>query len=98
MTLVVEDQRAEVGNNLVTSGQPARIDCRLNAPGRLKASVYSRSGQKIMDVLDEERGIGIWPVVWNGTNSEGRRVAPGVYVLMVESAGQETRAKVLVRD
>ncbi|MBK8869993.1 MAG: VCBS repeat-containing protein [Elusimicrobia bacterium] len=98
VTLRVVDHQAEVGNNLVTPEQPARIDCRMNAPGRLKAAVYSRSGQKIMDVLDEERGIGIWPVVWNGTNSEGRRVAPGVYVLMVESAGQETRAKVLVRD
>jgi hypothetical protein len=98
VTLHVEDHQAEVGNTLVTSDQPARIDCRMNAPGRLKAAVYSRSGQKILDVLDEERGVGIWPVVWNGTNSDGRRVAPGVYVLMVESAGQETRAKVLVRD
>jgi hypothetical protein len=98
ITLHVEDHQAEIGNNLVTLEQPARIDCRMNATGRLKASVYSRSGQKILDLLDEERGIGIWPVVWNGTNSEGRRVAPGVYVLMVESAGQETRAKVLVRD
>ena len=98
VTLHVEDHQAEVGNNLVTSDQPARIDCRMNTPGRLKAAVYSRSGQKILDVLDEERGVGIWPVVWNGTNSDGRRVAPGVYVLMVESAGQETRAKVLVRD
>jgi hypothetical protein len=98
VTLQVEDQRAEVANNLVTADQPALVECRMNTPGNLKAYVLSHLGQKIVDVMDLERGIGVWPVEWNGTNSEGRRVAPGVYVLIMEFGGQQTRTKVLVRD
>ncbi len=98
VTLQIQDHRAEVINNLVTKEHPARIDCLMKEPGQLKASVFSRLGQKVVDLVDEEKGIGDWPVEWDGTNSDGRRVAPGVYVLWTESGGQETRTKVLVRE
>lgn len=98
VTLHVEDERAEVATNLVTADQPAKIECRMNAPGKLKAYVVSRMGQKIVDLMDLERDVGVWPVEWNGTNSEGRRVTPGVYILMIELGDQKLRAKVLVRE
>ncbi|MBK8869994.1 MAG: VCBS repeat-containing protein [Elusimicrobia bacterium] len=98
VTLTVENQETKIESNLITRDQSALINYSLTAPGRLKASVFTRSGQKVVDLLDEDRAAGFWPIQWDGTNREHRRVAPGVYVLAVTTGDQQVRTKILVKE
>ncbi|MBK8575942.1 MAG: hypothetical protein IPN90_09790 [Elusimicrobia bacterium] len=93
----VENQQATVRTNRIKSGGRAVVDCSLTSTGRIKAAVYNRLGEKVKDLLDEERGPGIWPVEWDGQNSEGHFVSPGFYVLVVDSAGQITKTTIVVQ-
>lgn len=98
VTLEVEDRNINVGSNLISSNHPARIDVQMTESGRLRATVSSSLGEKVKELLDDQKVAGIWPVEWDGTNNEGRRVSPGVYILAVEAGDQQTRTKILVRD
>jgi hypothetical protein len=98
VTLTVENQEPKIESNLITRDQSALVNYSLTAPGRLKAAVFTRSGQKIVDLLDEDRAAGFWPIQWDGTNREQRRVAPGVYVLMIDAGTQPVRIKILVKE
>lgn len=66
-------------------GAPIRIECQMPAPGRLKVWVLDRRGETIATLLDEERGVGLWPVDWEGRNSAGEPVAPGIFILYIET-------------
>lgn len=95
--LTVAQSQVTVWTSRVTAIQSAVLDCHLLEPGRIKATVYNRSGEKVADLVDEERGVGVWPVQWDGRNSQGHPVAPGFYVLVVESSGQKTKTTILVQ-
>jgi hypothetical protein len=97
VVLMVEGNQAEVGTNLVSDGQRARVEYEMTAPGHLKVAVYTRMGQKLITLIDDERAAGIWPAEWDGTNQEGRRVAPGIYLWIAEWGDQKARTKVLVQ-
>jgi hypothetical protein len=73
------------------------VECSLSDPGRITASVYDRRGRRLKELMDEDRGIGVWTVEWDGTNSAGRRVAAGIYFLVVESNGRVEKHKIVIR-
>jgi hypothetical protein len=98
VTLTVEENGTEVATNLITANQTARINVNLSTTGRIKAVVFTRSGEQVVALWNEERGPGIWPVNWDGTNRDGRRVAPGVYVMVIEAGGQTVKEKILVKE
>lgn len=84
--------RAEDGaNGRVT------VECQVTEPAHIKAGVYDRRGQRLVDLLDDERGVGVWPVEWDGKNASGKRVAPGIYFLQVETNGRVERHRIVVR-
>jgi hypothetical protein len=98
ITLTVQNQETKIESNLITRDQSALVNYSLIVPGRLKAAVFTRTGQKVVDLLDEDRAPGFWPIQWDGTNQEQRRVAPGVYVLAVTAGDQQVRTKILVKE
>jgi hypothetical protein len=78
------------GTRLLTTvlrrgGAPIRIEGQLVTAGRLKVWVLDRRGETIATLVDDERGAGLWPVEWDGRNSAGEPVAPGIYVLFIET-------------
>jgi hypothetical protein len=95
--LAVASQGVTVRTNRVKAGGRATLDCSLIQAGRIKAAVYNQAGEKVVDLLDEEHAPGVWPVEWDGRNSEGNPVASGFYILIVEVAGQETKTTILVQ-
>lgn len=75
----------------------AVVECVVTDQTRIKAGVFDRRGQRLAVLLDEERGAGVWVVEWDGTNNAGRRVAAGIYFLVVEANGRTERHRVVVR-
>lgn len=87
-----------VVDNRVQRGGRAVVECTLSRPGRLKATVWTAGGERLKDLVDEERGVGVWTVEWDGTNNAGRRVAAGVYILRTEWNDATDQKKILVQD
>ena len=66
--------------------------------GYVSILVYSVRGRLIRTLIDAHQASGIYTVTWDGTDSQGRPVASGVYFYRLTSNGQsETRRMVLVR-
>jgi len=67
-------------------------------PGRVRVRVYDIRGRSVRTLVDGERDAGIWEVVWDGEDDSGRRVASGVYhVLMVTAEGEAVQKVTLVK-
>ena len=47
--------------------------------------VYSLTGQKIIELIDDHVNAGMYTVTWNGMNHAGTPVSSGVYIYMLQS-------------
>jgi len=57
--------------------------------------VYNELGQKVVTLIDNKKqNSGTYEVVWNGTNSNGRQVASGVYFYMLKYGNYSQTKKV----
>lgn len=57
--------------------------------------VYNQLGQKITTLVDNrQQNAGTYQVVWNGTNSYGKKVASGVYFYMLKYGNYSQTKKV----
>ena len=88
---------SSVVTNLLRDGGAARLEARVESEGHLKASVYSREGRLLRVIIDENKSPGVYVFSWDGANSDGTRVAPGVYTVVVDRGGQIDRHRILVR-
>ncbi|MDD4004726.1 MAG: kelch repeat-containing protein [Elusimicrobiaceae bacterium] len=61
-----------------------------NLPTSTAVRIYTLSGEKVWDGSKNSAG----PLVWEGKNSSGNKVASGVYLAVVEGAGQTKVFKV----
>lgn len=83
--------------NRIRPGERALWDLRVPQPSHVRARILLTTGEPLVEIFNNEGGPGILPLEWNGQNSAGQSVAPGVYVLLVEMDGQEMKTTVLVR-
>jgi hypothetical protein len=56
--------------------------------GRISINVYDVRGRKVTTLLDEIIRPGTYTIVWDGTDSGGRRVSSGVYLARFKAADQ----------
>jgi hypothetical protein len=66
------------------------------ADAGVTARVYSVSGRLVASLYDGRLTGGVERIVWDGTDSSGRRVAAGVYFVRVESEDENVTAKVVL--
>ena len=61
-------------------------------------SIFDITGRKITDiaVLNPQAVITGWRIFWDGTDSEGTVVLPGVYIYIWNAAGKATVGTVIV--
>jgi len=78
-------------------GAPLRVECQLSNPGHLKVWVMDRRGATIATLVDEERAAGLWPVEWDGRNGAGEPVAPGIYILHIETPDVTEKKNIVVQ-
>ena len=65
-------------------------------PGPVTLSVYDLRGRRVATLSSGERGAGTHFVTWDGRNTRGNSVAPGVYFGVLDHAG-EMRTQKIVR-
>ncbi|HMB68529.1 MAG TPA: FlgD immunoglobulin-like domain containing protein, partial [bacterium] len=71
------------------------VQFRTPSAGAVRVVVHDVGGRRVAVLLNSERlAAGEHRVSWNGTGSDGRRAAPGVYFIRVSAAGTVASAKV----
>jgi PKD repeat protein len=51
----------------------------INEDGRVRMTVYNVRGQRVRRLIDDHKVVGIYQIVWDGTDDRGNAVASGVY-------------------
>lgn len=85
-------QDLRVSPNPFHQGSDANITFA-NLAERATLKIFTPSGREVRS-LEETDGDGI--LLWDGKNSSGNSVEPGVYIYRVESPGAEKKGKVMV--
>ncbi len=69
---------------------PSRIEFALPSPGHARVDVHDVRGARVRRIADGMFAAGVTTCAWDGRDERGRRVAPGVYfVVLTASAGVE---------
>ena len=70
----------------------------LPSASHVRLTVYDVSGRLVATLLDEDRGPGVWNVVWEGRDKTSQRVSSGVYFYRIEAGDFiETKRMVLLK-
>ena len=80
--------------NPTTSGAAFRF--ALATEGPVEVEIYSVTGQRVRHVANETFAAGEHTVRWDGSDEDGRRVAPGVYFVRFRAAGVTDARRLLV--
>jgi hypothetical protein len=70
---------------------------RLAVGGKVRTAVVDLGGREIAVLEDEQHAPGIHSVEWDGRDSRGRDVRPGVYFVRAQMPGNKDRVWRLVR-
>jgi hypothetical protein len=71
------------------------INFSLVKPSYVRLSVYSITGQKVIDLLEKNLAAGNYQTQWNGRDESGKLVSSGVYFVRLDK-GAETLTKRVV--
>ncbi len=88
-----------LGQNYPNPFNPT-TEIRFDLPSRshVNLSVYNLLGQRVRQLLDEERRAGSWIVSWNGSDDNGNAVSSGVYFFKMEAGNfTDTRKMMLLK-
>jgi hypothetical protein len=64
---------------------PTRIEYTLPRTGRVTLRVFDAAGRQVNTLVNATRSAGRQAVAWRAEDDQGRRVAPGVYLLVLEA-------------
>jgi hypothetical protein len=80
------------------SNPATSIRFELASAGQVSVRIYNLRGELVTTLLDAQRPAGQHQLVWRGQDDRGLPVASGVYVVRVDSGGENaSRRIVLVR-
>ncbi|MCB4756111.1 MAG: hypothetical protein LHV69_03610 [Elusimicrobia bacterium] len=71
-------------------GSEAAINLNLSEPKHVAIKVYGRDGF-IKELADQDFPARMSQVSWDGTNSEGSKVASGIYIMIIKPDGEEPK-------
>jgi ligand-binding sensor domain-containing protein len=72
------------------------ISFTISEPGRVHMAVYSVTGQKVRELVSENRNAGMHSVMWDGHDEQGKAVSSGVYIARMETDGKASAARMLM--
>ena len=81
-------ESASMPNLKVTGTEPAS--------SRVHIRIYDAHGRLVRVAVNEELTPGYYQFEWDRMDSEGRRVAPGVYVALMTAGGFSKTSKMIV--
>ncbi|UCE18765.1 MAG: hypothetical protein JSV84_18310, partial [Gemmatimonadota bacterium] len=59
----------------------------VGSPVHTTLTIFNILGQEVTTLVDDVRDAGSYTVSWNGLNTQGTRVASGVYVYRIVAKG-----------
>ena len=75
----------------------AQVRYSLPRPGATRLIVYGPSGERVRRLLDQRiESAGTHAVTWDERDARGRRVAPGIYFLRLESSEGARTARLVI--
>jgi hypothetical protein len=87
----------KIYGNIYRSGQgPLKIGLNLKQPVQTKVMLFDLTGELVMTLENGTLPAGSSLLEWNGTNSKGKPVVSGIYLLVVEVPGNQTVKKIMV--
>lgn len=72
------------------------ISFDLPCDSEVKLDIYNIRGQKVKTLTDGKLSAGNHRIVWNGTNSNNKSVASGVYFSRLKTSGKELTKKMIL--
>ena len=70
----------------------------LPEPSRVSIVIYDVLGSEVIKLVDDDQHYGYKKIIWNGKNSKGNVVAPGVYFYRAELGSLiETKKMILLK-
>lgn len=84
---------------LITAGPNPFTDTLTIFLGQLpqtsaKITIHTVSGEKVWEKISDNNSTPGEAIIWNGTNSEGKKVAPGMYIVIVAAGRTVEKIKV----
>ena len=81
--------------NPASAGVALRMS--LAAPGAVELNLYDVGGGFVRSLANGPFDSGVHEIRWDGSDGAGRRVAPGVYFVVLRAGGAIESRKVFVR-
>ena len=76
-----------------------KISYILNSPGRVDADIFDIMGRRVSCLLEgAAQGTGCQSVTWDGTDSGGAQMPPGIYFCRIKAGGGSAVGKVVLVD
>ena len=73
-----------------------RIGFSVPKSGQVSLSVYDLLGKKVATLMNGTRSAGVYSVLWDGRDSNGSMVPPGVYIYRLNASGQIMTRRMLI--
>jgi len=78
------------------AGEPAAIAVTTVTPGFVTVRIFDRAGSLVRDLSGYAGGGRAEVFRWNGTDSAGNPVAPGIYMVTVDGPGVQAKERIAV--
>jgi hypothetical protein len=72
------------------------IDYALPASSSARLALYDLQGRRVALLIDRFQAAGRYSLKWDGRNTAGRRIAPGVYFLRLKSGDEVASRKIVL--
>jgi hypothetical protein len=86
-----EDAQLKIQKAKLLQNQPnpltskTRIRFELPVSGHVSLKVYDLSGRLVKTIMDNEMKAGVYTFIWDGSDSDGRKVSSGIYFYRLQS-------------
>ena len=92
----VEPVKLECSNYPNPFNPETTISYNIDKASDVELTIYNIKGQKVRTLVDEGQKAGRHDIVWDGSDSKGKKVASGTYLYKVKADDQEVVNKMLM--
>jgi len=81
------------GNNPNPFNSSTMINYEIIESSPVRLEVYDMTGQKVRTLVDFTQGPGVYEIMWNGRDTDGRELATGMYLYRLQAGAEVLREK-----
>jgi heme/copper-type cytochrome/quinol oxidase subunit 2 len=85
-----------IGNYPNPFNPETKISYQLHQEGRVIVKIFNSKGQIVKELVNEVQKQGKYLLIWNGENDDGKKVASGIYYVMMKTQGYSKIQKMML--